>query len=126
MNEMNQLAVDEILSLLEKNPIALVGAGISQKYFTDWAGLISELSNRLNIQCDQSLSPIDQAQLFYNTNRREYYNALNDVFGNYPEDCSDPLRDIVLLNFKCFITTNYDWSVELAFDVTDHPRPNGT
>lgn len=123
LSDTNQTAASEILSLLEHKPIAFLGSGISRDYYKSWSGLLEDLATRLSQPLDESLGDVDQAQALYDANSEAYTAALVDIFGKEPPDCSGALLNIVKCRFKSYITTNYDWSIQRAFRLTDQTPP---
>ena len=122
-SELNRAAKDRILQLLKKDPIAFIGAGLSKPHYRDWPGLIEQLSGFMGKNVTDGLHPIKQAQELRDADEGNYQKALIHIFGTYPPDCPLALQKLVSCGFKSYVTTNYDCSIELAFNKNNRPIP---
>ena len=124
MNDLNKQAVEKIVQMLEPNPpIIFIGAGLSIPPYKPWKGLLEELSARMEINVPNTKDPIFAAQELYASDPEKYLNALKYIFAELPKSCRDALRDIATIDFKAFLTTNFDRTIELAFVLANRGRP---
>jgi hypothetical protein len=123
LSDINSKAAERILELLKSEPIAFIGAGLSKPYYKDWPGLIQQLCEIMGSVVTDGIDPIDQAQELRIADEKAYKEALISIFGKYPAGCSDALTRLVTCGFKSYVTTNYDWSIELAFHNNRRPIP---
>ena len=121
LSDINSKAAERILELLKADPIAFIGAGLSKPYYKDWPELIEQLSELMQLQCTPDIDPIIQAQELRIADEKKYIQALISIFGKYPPNCSDSLFRLVKCGFKSYVTTNFDWSIELALQQDCRP-----
>jgi len=96
-------------------PIAFVGAGMSQPYYSGWPDLLAKLSLDLGMPLEPALGPLAQAEKFFRASPGPYEASLVASFGAVPLDCRPGLKELVKLNFAGVLTTNYDYSIYRAF-----------
>lgn len=119
----NKKAADRVLLFMTKAPVALVGAGMSAPRYKSWPGLVAELGQRLGVPLDANVSLLKQCQIFCDRQRDDYAAALTDIFLAVPDGCREALKQLVMLDFCAFLTTNFDWSVYRALKEIGHePR----
>ena len=116
MNDLNKQAAESIVQMLEPNPpVIFIGAGLSIPPYKPWDDLLEQLSQNMGINVTNTQNHILAAQKLYESNPEHYLDALKSIFAEVPKICRDALRDIVTINFKAFLTTNFDRTIEFAF-----------
>ena len=123
MNDLNKQAAESIVQMIEHDPIIFIGSGLSISPYNSWKSLLDELSTRMEINVTNTQALILAAQELYKSNPEEYLNALKSIFAEAPQDCRYALRDIVSINFKAFLTTNFDRTIEFAFHWANRDLP---
>ncbi len=119
----NKKAADRLLLLMAKAPIAFVGAGLSAPRYKSWPALVADLGQRLAIPADASVGLVKQCQQFYDQRKADYAAALTEIYKPIPEGCREALKQLVMLDFCAFLTTNFDWSVYRALqEIGSKPR----
>lgn len=117
---------DLIETIINKEAILFVGAGLSQHLYPSWKGLICKLED-LAIRCNSSfkkntverenrpwhyVDTIKKHITIEDGNIHRYYNELRKIFTE--KNCENIHRKIISLPFIGFITTNYDILLEKA------------
>ncbi len=116
MNDLNKQAAESIVQMIEHHdPIIFIGAGLSIPPYKSWMVLLDQLSKKMKIKIKNTQDPILAAQELYENDPEKYLNALKRIFAEVPKSCRDALRDIATINFKAFLTTNFDRTIEFAF-----------
>ena len=124
MNDLNKQAAENIVQMLEPDPpIIFIGAGLTIPPHKPWKGLLDELSTRMGINITNTRDPILAAQELYKSDPTEYLDALKSIFLEASQDCRYALRDIVTIDFKAFLTTNFDQTIEFAFRLANLDLP---
>lgn len=123
MNDLNKQAAERIVQMLEHDPIIFIGAGLSIPPHKPWDGLLDELSTRMGINITNTQDPIHVAQELYKSDPEQYLDKLKSIFFEAPQDCRYALRDIVTIDFKAFLTTNFDQTIEFAFRLANLDLP---
>lgn len=129
-----------IREIAERRVVVFIGAGISKSAapaLPSWPALIGDLSKNLSSKKDQKLVNqlvrsdrlLDAAELINSViSAAERRNFLEQKFLLAPPPTSEIYKDILNLDFKVCITTNYDQLIEKNFEhfsgghVTHHVR----
>ncbi len=123
MNDLNKQAAESIVQMIEHDPIIFIGSGLSIPPYNSWKSLLDELSTRMGINVQNKQDLILAAQELYKSNPEQYLDKLKSIFFEAPQDCRYALRDIVTIDFKAFLTTNFDQTIEFAFRLANLDLP---
>ena len=122
MNDLNKQAAESIVQMIKPDPlvepdppIIFIGSGLSIPPYKSWTGLLDQLSTIMGVKVQNTQDPTCAAQELYKSNPEEYLHALKSIFVVPPTCCRPALRDIATIDFKAFLTTNFDRTIELAF-----------
>ena len=105
-------------SMIENNLVVFVGAGVSMgSGYPSWINLVKDISEKLGVDIanysDNTIIP----QLYYNARGKKDYNeTVHELFHKPNAKPNEMHENIVALNPKCVITTNYDTLLEQAFN----------
>jgi len=115
MNETNKQAAEQINDMLELDPVVFIGAGLSIPPYKTWPALIDELKQALGFEGELPNNPLRAAQQLYEYDAIGLENHMKRIFGPEPDDCRSALQDIASIDFKAFVTTNFDQTIGHAF-----------
>jgi len=121
VNEINEKAKDVILSMFDENsaPVVFIGAGLSHPPYPLWEDLIQHLAKKIGYPERRKLigDPLVAARILHEHDEHAFKQAIIDDFCPDPDPtkCSPALRNIARINFKAFLTTNFDRIIEAAF-----------
>ena len=123
MNELNKEAAERIFQMLDSDPIIFIGSGLSIPPYKTWPELLDQLCCNMGHDGIIKESPILAAQKLYESDPDKFLTELKSNFGDPPSICRDALRDIATIDFKAFLTTNFDRTIELAFHWANRNSP---
>lgn len=129
MLKTNEKASQVILEMFngseDARPVVFIGAGLSCPPYLLWNELIEHLAEITNYIEKEKLkgNPLKATQALQKYNPEGFREALVEMFSKDPDDCSPALREVVRINFKAFLTTNFDRSIETAFAFEDRACP---
>ena len=118
MKDLNKQAAESIVQMIEHHdPIIFIGAGLSIPPYKPWKDLLDELSTSMGIKVKNTENPISAAQELYKSDPNKLLITLKSIFAGPPTDCRPALRDIATIDFKAFLTTNFDQTIEWALQL---------
>jgi len=99
--------------ILSKKCIVFIGSGLSHSVYDPWPKLVNKICERCGIEpCVKYNSKadelIDAAQRAKLANRDAYFSYLGEHFGRSVADAPLIYDALLSLNFKCYLTTNFD------------------
>lgn len=115
MSEQNSESASSIVGMLEGNPIVFIGAGLSIPPYKTWDGLLQDLESAMGYEASDKSNPIQAAQEVFDQNPEKFMQSLVSIFAPLPSECRPALREIANIDFKAYLTTNFDQTLELAF-----------
>lgn len=105
-------------SMIENNLVVFVGAGVSMgSGYPSWTDLVKDIGERLGVDIANYSDNTIVPQLYYNARGKKDYNETVHELFHKPNTKPNAIHEqIVALNPKCVITTNYDTLLEQAFN----------
>lgn len=103
-------------AMLNKKLVVFVGAGTSLGAgMPSWSGAVKNIANKLGISEDE-IDNLKIPQFYYNSRgKKEYVELMRKIFRfNDDLDVQEIHRNIIKMNVKTIITTNYDCLLEKA------------
>jgi hypothetical protein len=124
--------------IASREAIAFAGAGLSAPLgYPPWKRLLQSLRSKAgdvvpfqppaDIPEDDALNYAEAIQRHFEKhegNPNRYYAILGREFGSKPQGCSETQQRLVRLPFKGYVTTNYDLTIERAFQRLGTTRPD--
>jgi len=115
MNEVNRNAAIRLVEIKKRNPVILIGAGLSIPPYWHWLKLMTKISEFMEVDPSTNTNPILAAQELYNHNPAGFYRSVCRIFSDSPSFCRPAMTHIVNIGFKSILTTNFDRTIEIAY-----------
>lgn len=103
-------------AMLNKKLVVFVGSGTSlDAGMPSWSGAVKNIANKLGIP-EKEIDNLKIPQFYYNSRgKKEYVELIRKIFRfNDDLDIQEIHRNIIKMNVKTMITTNYDCLLEKA------------